>query len=362
MAATKPKLDSGIDPEKKQLAEVTGQQDTEVLGIGMTYVVGADWSVIVPRDWLIAQIEDIGLPEMLVPSKPRASTAYNRTASLLDDNILDEYRVDLDRLDSGATEAHRVTVELREGGGSRTHHVRASVFRDEAETGTEDGEWRTHDLGRMRYDATGKTIEVDPRVTEVDPLYGVWQSVANEARSTFDRMTRSHIASDIRQMIYDVVKRHTEHTIKLQRTTYLFPPGMAGLIDDLAELFSRIDDIHKRNGDPIAIRTFELLDTEDKREWVEVRVRQRLEESIDDIVDKAFDRLDGGETAATVVRDIRSELNDGVAETAELYNALLDAEISLEEQLERQKQQVADEAATEVIDDVLGQSDLTNYE
>ena len=358
---TRPKLDSGIEPEKRELSDLTGQTENQVIGIGMTFVVGADWSVIVPRQWLLDQMHDVGLPEFLAPPQPRPSTAYSRAVQHLQNDWLEPMQIELQRLDSAEIEEHEVTVSIKSGQGDRIDHVRAEVFRDAEQTGTEGGEWRQHDLGRLMYDRQSKSLKAEPVIDSRHDLYEIWSETARDARTLHSRFEHSHIASDIRQMIYDLSNKYTDTTIKLQRSTYLFPPSIADLVDDLAELFDRIDREHKHRGSPIAIRTFELIDTDEKQDWVEHRVRSELEESVDDIVESAFDRLDEGEAASQVTRRIRTELNSEVADFAEVYNGLLDAEISVEEVLEEQKQQVVEERE-EILEDAMGQRELVSFE
>ncbi|PHQ43907.1 hypothetical protein Z052_01855 [Halorubrum sp. C191] len=360
----KTQLDSGIDAEKAKLADLTGDQDHEVIGYGVTYVVGAEWSALTPRDWLMDQMEDIGLPDDIAPPQPTPRKAYSRTIEHMTKHWLDDYFVEAPRADNGVEEEHRVTVDIKEGEGRRWHHVRGEVFFDEEESGTEGGEWRQFHLGDIFYDDESNRLiaRADDDLSEDDYLAPVWKDVSEGARNLHKEFQHTHTATDMRDMIYRVVRRYTQNVIKLQRSVYLFPAAMIDFVEDLAELFDRINESYKERGEPMAIRTFEILDTPDKQAWVEAAVTQTLEKAVDDIVEEALDAFDEGEAAAEAVDAIKADINAEASETAEIYNGLLDAEISIEDALERQKEQLSDDEKTEIVDDVIAQANLDDFE
>jgi hypothetical protein len=365
MASDK-RLDSGIEPEKEQLAnKVNGRDpgDIDILGYGVMYTVGADWNCIVPRDWLLDRMNDLGLPMWLAPSETAPHYVYDRAIMWMKEDWLDEYTIEAPRMDTGVEEGHEVQVYLREGDGSRVWHVYAEVFFDEEESKQDGGTWVQHHLGHFIYDKEASTIRArrDDELDEDDYLYEVWLDVSNGAEGLFRRMLNSHIAHDIRQMMYHTVTKHTKNVIKLRRSVYLFPAGMGDFVDKMARLYDDIDEHWKSTGEPVAIRTFEVLDADDKQDWIQHQVRESITDNLGSILDSAFEEFDEGEAASQVVKNIKESMGDSI-DTAGTYNALLEAEISVEEVLAQQKAEIADSDKQDIIDRVMEQADIEEFD
>lgn len=351
------RLDSDIEPERQRLADVTGQDPTnqDILGYGVIYTVGAEFNVLVPRDWLLETMDELGIPQWLAPSEVRPHYAYDRAIKRMKQSWIDDYSVRLPRWDNPDTsDYHRVTVDLKEGDGQRVWHVRAEVFYPEEESLEEGGVWERHDLGQIHYSSSYESVmlERNDNLPDDSPLYEVWKDVANTAISMHDEMMELHVAHDIRMIMYGAIRDYTNSVIKLRRSVYLFPAGMGEFVDSMAELYNRINENFKLTGEPVAIRTFEVLDTAEKREWIEHQVREELEEHIESVVQEGLERFDEGEAASEVVKIIRDRLS-GTDETAELYNTLLEAEIQIEESLERMKLQVGEDDKRDIVEKVM---------
>lgn len=358
-------LDSGIDAEKEKLKDALGSNanDVSVLGYGVMYTVGADWNCIVPRDWLLDRMNDLGLPMWLAPSEPSPHYAFDRAIKWLREDWLDTYYIEAPRLDTGIEEEHEVKIDVRKGDGSRVWHIYAEVFFDEEESKQDGGVWNQHHLGYIAYDKSmsGPRAKKDDELNESDFLYEVWLDVSNGADGLFQRMMSSHIAQDIRKMMYDTVTKHTNNVIKLRRSVYLFPAGMGQFLDGMATLYEDIDKEWKSTGEPVAVRTFEVLDTDDKQEWIQHQVRNTLADNLDSILDSAFQQFDEGEAADEVVKVIKESMGNSL-ETADTYNTILEAEISVEEVLAQQKGKVADADKADIIDRVMSQTDIDDFD
>jgi hypothetical protein len=298
----------------------------------------------------------------LAPSEPSPHYAYDRAMKWMREDWLEPYYIEAPRMDTGVEENHEVQVDLRKGDGQRVWHVYAEVFFDEEESGQEGGTWAQHHLGHFIYNTTNSTLRAkkDDNLSEQDYLFDVWQDVASAGQGLFRRMMSAHIAQDIRKMMYDTVTKHTNNVIKLRRSVYLFPAGMGDFVDKMATLYSDINQEFKDVGEPVAIRTFEVLDTDDKQEWIQHQVHATLEDNLDSILEEAFEKFDEGEAADQVVKIIKENLDDST-ETAETYNALLQAEIEVEETLEQQKSKVSDEEKQEIIEKVIEQTDVESF-
>lgn len=363
---TEHKLDTGIEPEKKKLADALGEetQDTELLGYGVMYTVGADWNCLVPREWLLDRMNDLGLPQWLAPNQPRPSAAYKRAIKRLREDWLDRvWMVEAPRFDRPEVkEDHKVTVDLKEGDGNYLWHVRAEVFFDEEEASVEGGMWDQHDLGYLTYDVDGQyvTARKDDNLSEDDLLFDIWQQVAAKATQFFGEMQETHIAHDIRKMMYYSTRDYTTNVIQLRRSVYLFPSGMEDFVESMAQLYSEIDDKFKERGEPVAIRTFEVLDTEDKRDWIQHRVEKTLQENVDSILEEAFEEFDEGEAAEKVVREVREDLGEDI-DTADTYNELLETQLQIEEVLEEKKSELVDSDHEDIVERLIEQEDIDDF-
>lgn len=359
------RLDTDIEPERQRLKEAVGisdPSDMEILGYGVMYTVGYDFNCIVPRDWLLDRINDLGIPQWLAPSEPSPHYAFDRAIKWMDEQWLDDYYIEAPRMDNGVPEDHHVTVDLKEGDGNRIWHVRAEVFFDEEESGQEGGTWARHELGYITYNKENQTLvpRKDDGLDEDNHLHQVWQDVVSGADELFQTMLTHHVGGDIRRMMHGATRDYTNNVIQLKRSVYLFPAGMGDFVEKMAQLYEDINANFKTTGEPVAIRTFEVLNTDDKQEWVQHKVEQTLEDNLESILSEGFEKFDEGEAASQVVKVIRQNLSDDL-ETAETYNALLEAEIDIEKELEEQKSQVTDADKEEIIEQVIEQSDVDDF-
>ena len=362
---TNKRLDIGIDPEKQQLKQALGEDadDPELLGYAVLYTVGSDWNCLVPRDWLLERVNDLGLPEWLAPNKPRPHDAYKRAIKRMREDWLDrEWLIEAPRLDNGIEDDHRVTVDLKEGDGKYHWHVRADVFFDEEECKQEGGKWVQHDLGLISYDVDKGYVRAirDDGLGDDDRLLEVWEEVAKQVTRFYQKMQQTHIAQDIRKMMYYTTRDYTNDVIQLRRSVYLFPAGMMDFVDKMAQLYSDINEEFKTKGETVAVRKIEILDLADKREWIQEKVEETLEENLDSILSEAFEEFDEGEAADEIVKAIKAELEGDVA-TAETYNALLQAQIDVEQTLENRKQDIANSDHSDIIERVLSQTDFDDF-
>lgn len=360
------KLDTDIEPERQRLRDAIGVanvEDMEIIGYGVMYSVGYDFNCIVDRSWLLDRSEELGIPDYLLPSEPSPHYAYDRAMKWMREDWLEDYSIVAPRMDNGNPEEHRVTVDLKEGDGSRIWHVRAEVFFDEQESGQEGGTWAQHDLGFFYYDEDAQALHSvkDENLTEDNHLYAVWEDVSNAGEALFRRMLTSHVGGDIRRMMSKAVKQHSNNVIKLRRSVYLFPAGMGEFVEQMATLYREINDEFKKTGEPVAIRTFEILNTDDKQEWIQHRVEETLRGNLDQILEEGFEKFDEGEAAESVVRIIRQRMDDST-QTAETYNALLEAEIDIEKALEEQRDEIDDEDREDIIERVISQTSPEDFD
>lgn len=349
------KLDSDIDAEVQELQNTIGEgYKGEVLGYAVMYSAGADFNCLVPREWLIERCDKLGVPEDLIPSEPRSHNAYKRAIKRMRESWIEEYELKLPRKDdSTIREGHKVQVNLKEGEGQYIWHVTADVFYNEEESGVASGTWETTDLGFFAYNSDEERCKTHARegIDESHELYDLWNDVAKKAEKFTEEMKETHITIDIRDMMWKATDNYTDTTIKLKRSVYLFPAGMEDFLNSMTQLYEDINREWKKRGEPMAVNSIEVLNTDDKRSWVQNRVEATLEDSMEKILDDAFDKL-GEEASSEIVESVISNLSE-TDETAETYASLLDAEIGVETLLEEQRDGISDEDKEDIIDEII---------
>lgn len=141
------------------------------------------------------------------------------------------------------------------------------------------------------------------------------------------------------------------------------PEGpLTDTVESIQDLYSAIDENWREDGSPVSIRLIEIIDNQNRREWVQNRVEKSLEKMVDDVVEEAFDMLtdDNDEsTASEIVREVMDEL-DAAVETADQYNSLLQAEFKVEELLEEHAESVGKDKE-ELVEQVMAQSQIDNF-
>jgi len=118
-------------------------EEIEVLGYMTMYSVG---EVLIERDWLLAECEDIDIPEELIPRQPTPNMGYRRAVNRMFQNMDDEYQEVL-----GYTVQLAFIKPKGEGRGPG-RHLRASVFYPEDEVDVDGGDWEHHTLGYVSFD------------------------------------------------------------------------------------------------------------------------------------------------------------------------------------------------------------------
>lgn len=356
---TDKKLDAGITLQGQPMtAAVDDPEHTEVLGYGVMYTVGSDWNVMVDREWLLDRCQDLGIPQWVAPNEPRPSSAYKRAIKSMKEHYLNEYSITAPRLDTGVEEPHTVTVQIKEGDGRYVRHVYGEVFFDEEESKQDGGTWDTHHLGYLTYDSDSQSL-IARREDDLDPgdhLMEVWSDVVEAAKTQMKEMKTTHIGHDIRKMMYYSTRDYTSKVIPLRDggAVYFFPSELMDFVDSMAQLYEEIDQKFKEGGKKMAVRKFPIFDSD--ADWVRERMESVIDESVDKALEDAFEQLAEGETVDAVARAVMNSLGEDV-DTAAQYNALLEAEIEVEEVLEERKESLQGDKE-DLIEEVLNQTDF----
>lgn len=347
------RLDSGVSIEKKQLSAVVGEDGpTEILGYATIYTVG---DVLVPRDWLLDRMNELGLESWMAPKKTRPSSAYKRAMDRVITTENDETRMAVSGLKNNDT--LRVELDMRDGGSRYEKHFEASVYFPEDEIGVDGGEWKHHSLGRFDYDKDTQGIIVSTKVDESEKpqLYEAWQELVDRAQALMTQMESHHNGQDLRSMAYKLTHNWTNAVpLRDGGAVYFLPAALSETIEGMSQLFEDVNEQYKTGGKKMAIRTIEVIDTEDKREWIQEQVEEQLDGLVDDALDEAFEMLsEDDETVESIARTVLGSLQNG-DEMAEQYNTLLQAKLDVQEMLEKRKNTLSGDKE-EIIDKVLSQ-------
>lgn len=358
---------SAIEVQRRELNAVLGadeDDELEVLGRAMQYRAG---DVLVPRDWLLDRCHDLDIPERVIPSAPTPHSAYKRSqARLVTSNPqTSDTRTDVfwERVPEVSRQL-RVDIQLKAGSGN-VNHLRASVFYPADVVGEEGGRWVDHELGTFDYDTDSQTITSRKDDDCPEALGDIWDRMKLRAGDLHARMQEHHTGDDLRHMVYLNMILNSPpdwpDIIPLidQGGMYFVPEGeLTDVIDRLAQIFDESNDF-KTGGANMAIRTLEVVDSADKREWITERVEQTLEGLVDDVIEEAFERLDeGDDTADEIVETIVDRVEEEGGETANQYNGLLQAKLDVEAILASHATDVEDDEKQELIESAMDGVDL----
>lgn len=358
---------SNITVERRELTAAIGageDEDLELLGRAMIYGVG---EVLVPRDWLLQRCRDLDVPERIVPTEPRPHSAYKRAQSRLVTSNTQNGKTRTDvRYASfpGFQEPFRVELDSKDGNGN-VNHLTADVFFPAEVTGEEGGKWVHHDLGHFNYDTETQSTVAVKHDDCPEALEDLWAEMEKRARDLHQRMMEHHTGDDLRHMIYlEMILNSPPDWPSLiplrdAGAVYFVPEGdLTEVLESLATIFSEVNTQFKQGGKDVEIRTLEIVDTDEKREWIEGRVEQSLEKLVDDVIDDAFEALeDGDDTVDDIVETVAEQLGEG-GDTAAQYNGLLQAKLDVEAMMANRAQEVEDDEKEELIENAMEAVDL----
>lgn len=363
MSASNP---SSIEVQRSELSAVLGANaaDAEVLGRAMQYRAG---DVLAPRDWLLRRCRELDIPEQIIPSQPTPHAAYKRAMRRL---VTSNPQIQDERTDrryvyhEAVDDTLRVDLRLKDGDGN-VKHLWADVFFPEELTGAEGGRWVDHRLGWFDYDVDGQSVRTRPDDDLPEALEALWADMAGRAMRLHKYMQEHHTGQDLRNMVYLGMVRNSppewpDIIPLIDRGGFYFVPegGLTDIIDNMAVIFEEANQF-KTGGSTMAIRTLEVMDTDDKNAWIQSRVESKLEKVVDDALDEAFDALeDGEETAAQIVDTMAERLEVEGRETADQYNALLQAKLDVEQILASEVAGLKADDRKELVEKAVEKADL----
>ena len=309
---------SNVQVGGKEIQAVTGDADVEsILGWVATYTIGPVFTV--DRGWLEEQANELGIPSEQLPSETSPKRAFTRACIRLRD---DSFGV------------------VPEGVEPNTERKDYNTFELEITDRREDGEVNTEIIGELQYEDSDVYVQAKTSNPEYLDFY---QRYAEKFRSLFETMKTSNMGKDIRKATRQFATEHsTAVKIRNGGAVYFVPAHYEEGLMAWKELISRINSVWKDHGHEAALETIEVIDSPGKREMVERKVRESLEESVEKLVETALDELDEEQAANEVVASLADDLSE-MENLASEHNALLNADISVRSSLESWKEQVEDD-------------------
>lgn len=335
--AEDPSDEGGIENPTISGHEIQAVTDGEVenlLGATIVYVIGPDFTV--DRGWLEGRAGELGIAPDVLPSETSPKRAFTRAADRVTDYSLGDARHPDVSVETTRQDYNTFEFELidRRPDDSVTHEI----------------------VGEFEY-VDGSPVH-QTRTEEADYVE-TFAKYASQFQDEWELQKESNTGGDIRRMIREFIKRPDTAGVKMRDAgaVYFVPRSSLDEMLKLKELVEEINTSWKTSGFEAAVDTIEVIDSADKRDMVERKVRRTMDDIVESALDAAFDELDEETAAQDVVSEVGADLVRAENVAVE-HNALLDVELSVEEVLESWKDDVSGEQKEELVEAAMGEVDV----
>lgn len=316
-----------------QIQAVQDDDVENILGWTVVYTIGPYWTV--DRQWLEERAAELGIDHKHLPSETTSKAAYTRACKRLD------------RHELGAASHPAVDVET----------VREDRNTFNVELVDRRGDDVIHEvIGEIEY--VDKSAVSTPK-TEEKEYVETFLEYSKQAQQLHELHQTSNTGVDIRTMIREFAKHPSSAGVKMRDAgaVYFVPRQAGDTLLAMKQLVEEINETWKTSGYEAAVDTIEVIDSADKREMVERKVRKTLDSVVESALDAAFDELDEETAAQDVIGEVGEDLVRAENVAAE-HNALLDVELSVEETLAGWKDRVSSEDKEELVEAAIEEVDL----
>jgi hypothetical protein len=321
---------------------------------------------VVPREWLVEQWENYDLPRYLLPDQHSNWQAYRRMKNrLLEDPQYSHYRVWSDEYE----QHFQCKFNLEKSDEMESNNVYilyAQTFYPEDVIGEEGGDWKQQRLGYFdferpedggpgRFMTYFKELQEDQGNVHYDPT----KRLLKQARELYKKMQTHHNYQDLQKIIDQF--RSDANAVPIRRAVYFIGSHHQSTVEGLSNLWRDLNQF-KEKGEEMRIETTPVVNLESQREMIADRARTMVEGIVDDIIGETMQKFEEDEemTSDATAREIMNQLSETYDISAE-YNALLSMRLSIKEILEEQRQELQ-EGQAEIVDSVIEQSNLEDYE
>lgn len=348
-------VDSSVGP--KPIGSVaTSDEDApdEYLG-HFTFSTTGDADV--PIDWLHEQFIENGLNEGLLPRRPSNWQAYRRAMrSLSEDSDLLEYSVFMDDIQREID--CRIELEKSQEKGSNVFITYTRMFWPEELSGEEGGDYDDERLGYFDFHRPDEGPGGLIRKSEIDQdnaHYEEWCKIIDEARERYSDFQNVYLQQDLQSVLTSF--RSAADAIAIRRGVYFVGNHHQASVEALSRIWGKMNAF-KDSGDVVRIDTTPVLNLEEQREIIAVRVEEKLENMVDVVVTEAFSEWEDSEeqTADAAAREIMNKL-ENADKVAGKYSELLSIKLSIKNIL-RERMDEFSEEKEDIVQQVLDQRTL----
>lgn len=321
--------DDEIEPVDYDADGVSGN----LLGWQIIFTVGDDFTV--PGEWYDTKASDLGIPQRMWPSKTTPKRAFVLAGNDVEDlgsKILpDQVTVSTwrNKSDGEYNRFHLEIVDHREG---------------------EDNHGQMTTTGYLDYDPGENDVDVNLSRGIENPEVADWYTrFGQRFTEMFNDYNGSYRGAQIRDALRDgfIGQASTSVRMRDHGGVYFVPAQYADVLTAFSELFDACEK-WKDTGFDLQLEQYEIFDTSDKRQLIQQKVESEMERAIETAIEHAVDALDTDTTAQKAVANAGGELVDAENLAVE-HNALLNAELSMQEELERWKQNVSSGSDKEAV-------------
>jgi hypothetical protein len=308
-------------------------EDLDIFGYEVVYTTG-DFTV--DREALLAKAMDVGIPEWMLPG----ATAPHHAFGYAIDDLMAAFG-------ETTVDGQTVTFIADQNDSRYSYSVDARIYFPPEMTDTDDGLWRTEELGVIKYsnpDEGAPRVRFVDRIREGESLRGHWEAIRAKMEELYALHKASHRGKDVNNMTYYLTTQWTD-SIKLRNACYFVPAtheyshqGEVKPIGELIDAFTALYewlDAHKH--DPASdlvdgpthaqqteMNVIEIMDTDRQRKMVERKVAERLDGMAEEMAANAVDALrDDDAVAEEVAAEVSATLED-LRDLAGEYDDLLD--------------------------------------
>lgn len=327
---------------KSITAVLDEDDDAEILGFLMMSTTG-DW-IYAPRDDLQEKFQRYGIHPRLLPREVQPWMAYSRMTNELIYTDNDEASVRLDTFDTDL----EVTFRL-EDGSDRYYHLYGDVYYPEEVVGEEGGKHNAVHLLTLNYSEEIERINTVPQIEDDHALWDYCKDFMSRAQTLFSKHQSHHNGNDLRGTIEDFLFQGA-NTVRFRNGCYFVGAHHQDTVEGMANVWDWLNTCKER-GQRCRIDTIPVVNSEKQREQVERLAREKTEAMVDEAIEAAIEDLTGEENAEALAEAIVADVSEAENFVQE-YNALLDAEMSVERVLEERREELEDEKE-EIVDTVL---------
>lgn len=324
-----------------------GRDLEDILGWMVHYTIGRGFTV--EHDWLVRKGQEYGIPRSALPNKTSKKYAFNRMAKEQIPRIM-----------------NRETPEAVTFKGHKPDDVEADIINlDVSDRRREDfdGDTLCRFIWKEDSQSPAARFRAQGAAGDIDDAFEWYEMVMNMMDDEFEKMQTHKLARDISRSVRNWIKGKSDEEIGSTRmrdagAVYFVPRGGGDVLSGWEQLARDIDEQWKVEHNECAVDAIEVADNQRQQEMLERKARKHMRDLLDGVIETALDELDEDMAATNAVNQASDELVQAESIAVE-HNALLDVEVSIQNELaEWKKQAKSGGKKEEVIEAAIDEADI----